>query len=115
MTLSAREERVVDGILLAAQERLDRRLEMLLMERSEPLQSLLEVGIVSRMSLDTDEHVDARLERLRRDIEAVASDLKEMLPNLPKRYRRTYGRLKGLASECNSLASRHSGLMNLNK
>jgi hypothetical protein len=99
-------------IIAEMRAHLERKFEKILVERSEVVQELFEVGIISRLVLDPGPPIDVRLERIRNEMEALAFDLQAQLPGLPRKYRKTHRRLKGIASRCNSLSARYSNIQN---
>jgi hypothetical protein len=79
----------------------------ILRRRSKLLQELFEVGVKSRIPPGFNGPGEVVLEQVRREMEDLAREMEPLLTNLPGECQKMHGKLKTLAAECNSLASRY--------
>ena len=102
--LDSRMDDLSEGIRSRIRLRYEQQFETILKEHSEVLQEMYEIGITSRLSLSQTQPIEIRIERVRKEMEDLASDLEVQLPSLPKKYSKVRRRLESLAAFCYKLS-----------
>ncbi len=106
MTVGGWAERPAESVHRASSELLDREMRSILKRRSKLLQGLSEVGIKSRIPPGFNGPEEVVLEQVRREMDDLAHEMEPLLPSLPGECQEMHRKLRTLAAECNSLASR---------